>query len=186
MPQKNQSFKATKEKYESLRSQVRESSYNSLPINLINKHKNLINKSSINLKGLDLSTQIELSKWELDSARKVGWSWVKVRDTYKYHPKRFELSIWNNKTQLCGASIGKPTRAGDKLRLDYVESAPQGTELDGLITDINLLVLNLYAKAINANQVRIMNPVNEDIRDYYLSKPGFNYNSEGNFCYKNL
>jgi len=87
---------------------------------------------------------------------------------------------------LCSASIGRPTWAGGKLRLDYLESAPQGTSLDGLIADITIAASVTYAKTIGAVQLRIMNPVNEDVKNYYLSKLGFFYNQKENFCYRDL
>lgn len=72
------------------------------------------------------------------------------------------------------------------MRLDYVEASPLGTPLDGLVTDISVAVAVIYARSIGAAQLRIMSPVNEKVRDHYLSKPGFSYDEKGNFCYRNL
>lgn len=105
---------------------------------------------------------------------------------YRTHPKRFELSIWHKDFHLCSASIGRPTWGGGKLRLDYLESAPQGTPLDGLITDITIAVSAAYARTIGATQLRIMNPINDKVRSHYLSKPSFAYDKKGNFCYRDL
>lgn len=109
-----------------------------------------------------------------------------VWNKYRTHPKRFELSVWYKDLTLAGASIGKPTRGGGKLRLDYLESSPMGTPLDGLVTDISVAAAIVYAKSIGAVQLRIMNPVNDAVRDHYLNKPGFSYNEKGNFCYRDL
>lgn len=172
--------------YESLREIARNTTFDLMQDILINKHGTAIQKNNISLRGLDLQTQIELAKWELTPARKVGWRWETVRQTYRPHPKRFELSIWLNNSELCSASIGKPTRSGNKIRLDFLESAPQGTKLDGLVTDITISTITTYADAIGADQIRIMKPVNEIVKNYYLSKPGFKFDKKGNFCYADL
>lgn len=70
--------------------------------------------------------------------------------------------------------------------MDYLESAPQGTPLDGLITDITIAVSAAYARTIGATQLRIMNPINDKVRSHYLSKPSFAYDKKGNFCYRDL
>ncbi|VAW89804.1 hypothetical protein MNBD_GAMMA18-2343 [hydrothermal vent metagenome] len=63
---------------------------------------------------------------------------------------------------------------------------PQGTPLDGLITDIVITAGVAYARLIGATQLRIMKPINEQVKSYYLSKPGFSYDTRGNFCYRDL
>ncbi|MGL6161486.1 MAG: hypothetical protein ACRC0P_13435 [Microbulbifer sp.] len=70
--------------------------------------------------------------------------------------------------------------------MDYIESHPMGTPLDGLVTDISIAAGVVYANAIGATQLRIMNPVNATVRDHYLSKPGFSFNERGNFCFRDL
>lgn len=61
-----------------------------------------------------------------------------------------------------------------------------GTPLDGLVTDLAIAVSRIYADSIGAAQIRIMNPVNKDVRNHYLGKPGFNYNERDNFCFLDL
>ena len=122
----------------------------------------------------------------MSGLRRVAWDWDKVLKTYRPKPKRFELSIWHEKHWLCSASIGKPTVKGSKLRLDLIESNPNGSSIDGLVIDINLICYKAYAKVIGATELRIMNPVNEIVRDYYLSKKGFSYSQKENFCFRNV
>jgi len=43
-----------------------------------------------------------------------------------------------------------------------------------------------YAKAIGADQLRIMRPVNDVVKNLYLSKTGFSYDKKGNFCYRDV
>jgi len=66
----------------------------------------------------------------------VAWDWENIQKKYKAHPKRFELSIWYRNQHLCGASIGKPTYGGGKLRLDFIEASPINSPLSGLIIDM--------------------------------------------------
>jgi len=87
---------------------------------------------------------------------------------------------------LCGASIGRPTFSGNKLKLDFIEANPTGSSLHGTITDIVILAGRIYAKSIGASQLRIMHPINERVRDHYLSKGGFSYNERGNFCFQEI
>ncbi len=105
---------------------------------------------------------------------------------YRTHPKRFELAIWHRKLFLAGAAIGRPTWGNGKLRLDFIESSPMGTPIDGLITEISIATSEVYADVIGATQIRIMNPINETVKKYYLSKAGFLYNQKDDFCYRDL
>ena len=143
-------------------------------------------KSEITLSSLDFMTFEKLSQWHYHNERLARWDWHSVRKTYKTHPKRFELSIWHHKHFLTGASIGRPTWSGNKLRLDFIEANPSKSPLSGVITDIVIVAASVYADAIGASQIRIMQPVNEKVRNYYLSKPGFQYNAKENFCYRNM
>jgi len=118
--------------------------------------------------------------------RRVAWDWDVVQKKYRTHPKRFELSIWHRSQHLCGASIGIPTCGGGKLRLDFIESSPIISPLSGLITDIVIATGIIYAKTIGASQLRIMRPINETVKNLYLSKAGFSYNQKGDFCYRDL
>ena len=117
---------------------------------------------------------------------RVAWDWEAVQKKYRTHPKRFELTVWYRGLTLAGASIGRPTWGGGKLRLDYIEASPMGTPLDGLVTDLTIAVSRIYADSIGAAQIRIMNPVNTDVRNHYLSKPGFSYNQRGDYCFLDL
>lgn len=184
--QQKPSYTQIKSHYEMLRITAREIAHEQLASTLLNKQGALILKNNITLDGLSFNCQKELRKWEKMSARRVTWDWDKVLKSYRAHPKRFELSIWHKELFLCSASIGKPTCSGGKLRLDYLESTPMGTPLDGLITDITIAAGVVYARAIGAIQLRIMNPVNDKVKKHYLSKPGFAYDQKENFCYRDL
>lgn len=96
---------------------------------------------------------------------RVAWNWDEVLKKYRTHPKRFELSIWYRDLTLCGATIGRPTWSGGKLRIDFIEAAPMESPFSGLIVDIMIAAGANYAKAIGATQLRIMGPVNEDVKN---------------------
>ena len=81
---------------------------------------------------------------------------------------------------------GSQQLRGSKLRLDLIESNPNGSSIDGLVADINILCYEVYTQAIGATELRITNPVNESVRDYYLSKKGFSYNQRENFCFREI
>lgn len=179
------SYEKVKSHYEAIRELARNEAYATLPEILKGKKKSIL-RSDIALDGFTFDCYREVRKWERVKSRKVSWDWHVVRKKYQPKPKRFELSIWHRTHTLCGAAIGKPTFGGGKLRLDYIESAPEETPLDGLVTDIGIIAATLYADAIGASQLRIMNPVNAKVTDYYLSKPGFSYDQKGDFCYRDL
>lgn len=178
-------YSQVQSRYEALRNTAREVAHEGFPEVMSNKRGAAILKSHISLEGLTISCQRELRKWENSGSRRVAWDWELVLKSYRVHPKRFELSIWF-KGGLCGASVGRPTASGGKLRLDFLEAAPQGSPLDGLVTDITIATGVAYARAIGAAQLRIMNPVNDDVKNHYLGKPGFAYDQKGHFCYRDL
>lgn len=172
--------------YASLRQTSLEAAQESLPPVLRNKRGMAIVKDSISLDQFTFKSQHELKRWENSGLRRVAWDWDAVQKKYRTHPKRFELTVWYQGRTLCGASIGRPTWSGGKLRLDYIEASPMGTPLDGLVTDIAIAAGILYARSIGAAQIRIMNPVNHDVKNHYLSKTGFKYNERGDFCFRDL
>jgi len=143
-------------------------------------------KSEITLAGLDQVTFRKLASWHYYGERLAKWDWQAVEKTYRTHPKRFELAIWHREHFLAGASIGRPTWNGKKLRLDLIEANPTGSAISGIITEIVLTAANSYALAIGANQVRIIDPVNEKVRSHYLRFAGFLYDEQENICYRNL
>ncbi len=168
MPQEKPTYKQVQNRYDTLRQVARKIAFEELAPVIPNKRGMAILKSTISLDGFTFDCQKALRKWEKTGLRRVAWDWDEILKKYRTHPKRFELSVWHRDMYLCGASIGRPTWSGGKLRLDYLESAPQGTSLDGLITDITIAASVAYAKTIGAVQLRIMNPVNEDVKNYYL------------------
>lgn len=178
-------YKQTWTHYDSVREIAIEATHERLN-NVLMGAKGAVNKSEISLSGLDFLTFERLAEWEYQRERVAKWDWREVRKHYRTHPKRFELAIWHKKNFLTGASIGRPTWSGNKLRLDFIEANPTRSPLTGLITDIVIMAGEIYARAIGASQIRIMHPVNDKVKRHYLGKGNFFYNQKGNFCYRDL
>ncbi len=181
-----QTYAQIKDRYGLLRESARDIAYKRLPISLNNKQGALILKNDISFGGFTTNCQKELRKWEQHPSRRVAWEWDAVQKKYRTHPKRFELSIWHRKLFLTGAAIGRPTWGKGKLRLDFIEASPIKSQLSGLIVDLVIFTGEAYADIIGATQIRIMSPVNEDVKRLYLSKDDFSYDKQGDFCYRNL
>ena len=179
-------YKQTWGKYNELRSVALEIAHQQLPEILTNKFGVSTLKSQVSLNNIDLQAAQTLKNWEYAENRLAEWDWDKQLKKYRTHPKRFELAIWHRKHFLTGASIGRPTWSGNRLRIDLIEASPRGGPLEGVITDIVILSATIYGRIIGASQLRIMKPVNERVRAFYLSKPGFAYDAKGNFCYKDI
>ncbi|AZZ92834.1 hypothetical protein EUZ85_19730 [Hahella sp. KA22] len=171
---------ATETKYSKIRREVIEDANAILPVQL----KSVVSYSLITQKAI-----IEQRSWHNTFGRRVEWDWE--RDDYGYYhflyqePKRFELAIWWREMKLCALSLGQPTWSGSRLRLDFIESAPGDNPLKGSTFNLIEIAARIYAKHIDAHEIRLMKPVNANVIDFYCSK-GYEYNSRGNFCFKVL
>ena len=181
------SYKETCTYYDYARLETLKEAHKELPEMLVSKiSKSILTKKHIQLSPLDFNTLNKLKDWEHSGKRVAQWDWEAVRKKYRTHPKRFEIAIWYKDNFLSGASIGRPTRNGNRLRLDFIEANPTHSPLSGLITDIVITAASVYAEFIGATQLRIMQPVNERVKNHYLSKPGFSFDQKGNFCVKEI
>ncbi|MGI9278898.1 MAG: hypothetical protein ACR2PX_04610 [Endozoicomonas sp.] len=81
--------------------------------------------------------------------------------------------------------MGRPTYFGTALRLDVVEASPVDLGKRPGIFGAVLLGYNVYARLLNAKQVRIMNPINEQVKAYYESF-GYQYVTEGDYLFMEL
>ena len=140
--------------------------------------------ASLTLKLID-SFALNASKaWENSPSRRVDWNWVEGYSAFKFrYPKRFELAIWaNNKLQ--SLTLGRPTYTGTALRLDFIEASPV-KDKNLKVVPATLFVMLTYAEALGANELRIMNPINEDVKKYYQSL-GLTYVAKGDYLYIGL
>ena len=78
--------------------------------------------------------------------------------------------------------MGRPTYHASGLRLDYIEKSPEASESH---LDLTYLALFACATLLDATHVKIMNPINRDVRDYYARK-GFEYDQKSNSCIRRI
>lgn len=181
--------RATEDQHEVIRNKAREIAALALPVIMTNSSGQAVNtRADVNLSAIDFRSRSQAGAWHSSPFRRVDWPWMKSVGNYAWlNPKRFELAIWYKGHFLSGLALGRPTWSGSKLRLDFIEASPEKNALTGLVTDITIIAAETYADAIGATQLRIMNPINERVRNHYLdSKRGFSYNKREDFCYKDL
>ncbi|ARU55606.1 hypothetical protein OLMES_1531 [Oleiphilus messinensis] len=147
-------------RYESLREMARNSIGNELPYT---------DRSNIHLRGICQKALLQAKLWDNDPKRLVDWPWDSGYQDYSYrNPKRFELATWYGNT-LAGLSLGRPSYAGTRLRLEFIESRPSSSPLKGRIVPITISVAELYANIIGADELRIIDPVDQKLVEYYTS-----------------
>ncbi len=118
--------------------------------------------------------------WKYNFKRKVDWDWLGSYNDIRFrYPKRFEAAVWY-KNKLNGLSIGRPTYTGDSLRLDFIERSPGNCDV--AIFDIIVVAMRTYADMIDARELRIMNPVNDQVKRYYESY-GFCYVKKDDYLF---
>lgn len=150
----------------------------------VNKEFHSSNQHSLKAKLIDGTALNQSQRWGLSSRRKVDWDWVEGYAAFKFrYPKRFEIALWHNDT-LAGLSLGRPTYQGSRLRLDFIEGNPEKPN-DVKVFEPVFLAMVGYAEALGASELRIMNPINGDVRRYY-ERFGFAYVSKGDYLYIRL
>ena len=123
--------------------------------------------------------------WEGVAGRSVDWEWFEGYAAFKFrYPKRFEVALWENGV-LAGLSLGRPTYRGENLRLDFVDARPSALGLRTPVFGSIDAAYEIYAQLLNAHQIRIMNPINTIVRDYY-QRFGYQYVARKNYLYRDL
>jgi hypothetical protein len=184
-----QTHRVTEDAYEAIRIKARDIAAESLPLVMTNSAGQGVSvRGAVNFSGIDFKARNQANTWHSSPFRRVDWPWMKSVGNYAWlNPKRFELAIWFKGYHLSGLALGRPTWSGNKLRLDFIEASPEKNALTGLVTDITIIAAVAHATAIGASQIRIMNPINEKVRNHYLSSNrGFSYDKHENFCYKDI
>lgn len=151
------SHRRAEDKYKNIRSIAHEITMEELPY----QDKMAIALTDINVVALNAISSAK--------ERGVDWDWnFGIRSYRKRYPNRFELAIWYNST-VCGLSLGRPSYHGSRVRLDFIERVP-GTNnpLVGRVTPIAVTAYEVYARLIDAKQVRIISPA-EALIDYYTA-----------------
>lgn len=141
-----------------------------------------IRTPDIRISTVDSTAYAAFEQWRHHPARVVDWDWPGAWPAWKKnYPKRFECATWNG-NRLIGFSMGRPTYQSSGLRLDYIEKSPEASEPH---LDLTYLALYAYAALLGATHVKIMNPINSDVLDYYESK-GFCYDERSNGCIRRI
>lgn len=136
----------------------------------------------VRLSLVDNTAYAAFTKWQHHPERKVDWDWPTSWHSWKInYPKRFECATWKN-NRLIGFAMGRPTYHATGLRLDYIEKSPQANESH---LDLTYLALYSYATLLGATYVKIMNPINQEVRDYYEHK-GFKYDQKSDSCIRRI
>lgn len=138
---------------------------------------------SLKFKLIDEIALTTSKKWALSPDRLVDWNWIEGYSSFKFrYPKRFELALWH-KNKLVSLSLGRPTYAGTSLRLDVIEGSPEEREIK--VFPAVIAAMAVYASALGADEIRVMNPINQSVKEYYANE-GFTYVASGNYLYKKL
>ena len=121
--------------------------------------------------------------WSESRQRLVAWDWFASYGSFKFrYPKRFELALWYQNS-LASLSLGRPTYCGTGMRLDFIEANPDHREIK--VFPIVMAAITTYAEALGASEVRVMNPINEEVKTYY-QKFGLIYVANGDYLYSRL
>lgn len=133
---------------------------------------------------IDQAALSESKRWESSPKRRVDWDWAEGYSAFRYrYPKRFEMALWNNR-QLASLSLGRPTYQGTKLRLDFIESNPDSAK-DIRVFEYTFLAMAGYAEILGAGELRVMNPINASVRQYY-ERFGLVYVPKGDYLFVRL
>ena len=123
--------------------------------------------------------------WGAAGTRDVDWNWTQGYSAFRFrYPKRFELAVWAA-SGLVALSMGRPTYEGHHLRLDFVEARPRELGTRPQVFQEILLAYQVYARLLGANQIRIMHPINETVRDYYR-RFGYTYIAKKDYLFKEV
>lgn len=127
---------------------------------------------------------IASQSWRRSAKRRVDWDWIDGYSSFKFrYPKRFELAVWHKKS-LISLTLGRPTYNGTALRLDFIEANPDNPG-DIRVFPVVLLAMMVYAEALGAAELRVMKPINEEVKKYYESV-GLIYVEKGDYLYMRL
>lgn len=93
------------------------------------------------------------------------------------------MALWHG-TSLVSLSLGRPTYNGSKLRLDFIEGNPE--KPDGIKAfEHTFIAMVGYAQVLGADELRVMNPINSDVKRYYETF-GLNYVPKSDYLYIRL
>ena len=141
--------------------------------------------SGVTLQIITAKALRETIEWGMALDRQVDWEWLEGYSSFKFrYPKRFEAALWFN-NKLISLSLGRPTYNGNSLRLDFIEAMPKSLGDRPPVFEDILVAYETYAKLINASEIRIMNPINQAVKEYYESY-GYVYVSKQDYLFSRV
>jgi hypothetical protein len=146
-------------KYEQYRIEARTIAKESLPASL----------KRLTLEKIDHRALTAFRTWRDLPERKVNWDWTFASRYCVRHPKAFDLSVWNGNT-LLSLTLGRPTYKGASIRMDFIESLPKHTIYTGQLFSVSQLAYQTYGRLIGAEYIRIIEPMNEKLIQFYTSE----------------
>jgi hypothetical protein len=146
-------------KYDQYRSEARAIAKESLPSSL----------KRLSLEKIDHKALAAFRTWQYLPERKVNWDWTFSSRYCIRYPKAFDLSVWNGNT-LLSLTLGRPTYKGTSIRMDFIESLPKHTIYTGELFSVSLLAYQTYGRLIGAEYIRIIEPTNEKLINFYISQ----------------
>ena len=93
------------------------------------------------------------------------------------------MALWHDE-MLVSLSLGRPTYNGSRLRLDFIEGNPDKPK-DIKVFEPTVLAMVAYAQVLGATELRVMHPINQDVKKYY-ERFGFSYVSKADYLYITL
>ncbi|WP_238105792.1 hypothetical protein [Vibrio cincinnatiensis] len=69
------------------------------------------------------------------------------------------------------------------MRLDFIEANPDNS--GPRVFPATLFTMITYAELLGANEIRVMKPINDDVKKYYQSF-GLTYVTKGDYLYMRL
>jgi hypothetical protein len=129
--------------------------------------------SHVHLTRITFDTATEADNWKLLVGENIRptqatWSWREAYHHYKSFPKRFEISVYAGNA-LCGICYGKTSFGKSVVRLDLIGSTPVRPSPLGMAAfPVISVAATAYATAIGAEEICILDPINDDVVNYYM------------------
>ncbi|GAB1257841.1 hypothetical protein NBRC116494_23430 [Aurantivibrio plasticivorans] len=116
---------------------------------------------------------MQADAWRIqdDSPSRSEWRWSDAYSVYNRKScfKRFDLCVKSG-SNVAGLSYGLPTVSKSALKIDIIEATPYTEHKKNTqIFEIISTAAQFYAILLGADEVRIMNPLSEQLSDYYCS-----------------
>jgi hypothetical protein len=141
--------------------------------------------NALRLGTIDAAALAAASGWMGAANRQVDWDWAASYPSLRFrYPKRFEVAAWAA-GELVALSFGRPTYHGHSLRLDFVEARPRSLGKRPPVFEEIEIAYDVYARLLNAKEIRIMNPINDEVRAYYESF-GYEYVARQDFLFREV